>query len=208
MNIKLIAGMVFGLLCSSFAKATPIQYIFTSNDFFTLNGVSYAGTYHDSDPGPVLTVTIYANTDNVTTSGDFYTNTPGSDFIVNRAGVGVVSYDGVDLATLIGPTEFIVDPSGTAYLTTTDPYSGAFFGVETGPYDAVSNFSGFTIPQAYPGDFNTSVGLLHITAYQDAETFQAKLSDASPVPEPMSIVFMGTGVVGLMALRRRRVTAI
>lgn len=208
MNIKLIAGMVFGLICGSFANATPIQYIFTSNDFFTLNGVSYAGTYHESDPGPVLTVTIYADTDNVTTSGDFYTDTPGSEFIVNRSGVGVVSYNGVDLATLIGPTEFIIDPSGTAYLTTTDEYSGAFFGVEIGPYDAVSNYSGFTIPQAYPEDFETSAGLLHITDFEDGETFQAKLSDASPIPEPTSIVFLGTGVVGLLGLLRRGVAAI
>lgn len=208
MNIKLIAGMIFGLICGSFANATPIQYIFTSNDFFTLNGISYAGTYHEFDPGPVLTVTIYADTDNVTTSGDFYTDIPGSEFIVNRSGIGVVSYNGVNLATLIGPAEFVVDPSGTAYLSNIDPLGGAFFGVETGPYDAVSNFSNFTFPQVYPEDFYTSVGLLHITGFEDGETFQAKLSDASPVPEPMSIVFLSTGVVGLMVLRRRRVAAI
>lgn len=208
MSIKLIAGMVFGLICGSTANATPIQYIFTNNSFFTLNGVSYAGTVEPFDPGPVLTVTIYADTSNVTTSGDFYTDTPGSDFTVNRLGVGVVSYDGVDLATLIGPTEFIVDPSGTAYLSNINPQGGAFFGVETGPYDAVSNFMGFTIPSVLPEDFYTSAGLLHITNQRDDETFQAKLSDASPVPEPTSIVFLGTGVVGLLGLLRHRVATI
>lgn len=208
MNIKFISAMVFGLLCGSFAKATPIQYIFTNNSYFTLNGVNYAGTAHDSGPGPVLTVTMYADTDNVTTSGDFYTNTPGSEFTVNRSGIGVVSYDGVDLATLIGPVEFIVDPMGTAYLSNINPQGGAFFGVNTGPYDAVSNFSRFTSPADLPGDFYTSAGLLHITNLRDGETFQAKLSDASSVPEPRSIVFLGTGVVGLLGLLRRRVAAI
>jgi hypothetical protein len=120
----------------------------------------------------------------------------------------VVSYDGVDLATLIGPTEFIIDPSGTAYLTTTDPYSGAFFGVTIGPYDAVSNYSGFSSALARPEDFNTSVGLLHFTDIREAETFQAKLSDASPVPEPTSIVFLGTGVLGLLGLLRHRASTI
>src|SRR5665213_1814562 len=116
MNIKLIAGMVFGLICGSFANATPIQYVYTNDSFFTLNGVNYAGNYHPIDGGPALTVTIYADTDKVTTSGDFYTDTPGSQFIVNRMGFGVVSYDGVDLATLIGPSEFIADQWGTVYL--------------------------------------------------------------------------------------------
>lgn len=203
MRIKLTGWALLVLFCGSLAHATPILYTFINASGFTLDGMNYPGAYL-SDPGPRLMLILYADTNNVTTSGDFYTNTPGSQFVVNRSAVGVVSYGGITLATISDPVELVVDNFfNTAYLF--DPVSQeALISSYTDPYDGVSAEPEQLLSFEYPiGSFDTNLGELTITDSRLDTTFEASLSETAPVPEPASIIFVSTGALGLWGALRR-----
>lgn len=204
MRIKLTVWAMLALFCGSFAYATPILYTFSNNSGFTLGGVSYAGTYL-YDPGPRLTLTLYADTDNVVTSGDFYTDTPGSQFIANRSAVGVVSYGGLTLATITDPVEFVIDTEGDTSYLVDGANQNIYISGDSRSYDGVSDFGpSNTLVYPTPLGFNTSIGELNITDSRSESYFEASLSDAAPIPEPASIIFLGTGALGLLGVFRRR----
>ena len=215
MNIKLIASMAFALFCGSFALATPIAYTFTNASNFTLDGVSYTGPYLGLPPNaPQLTFTMYADTDHVFTSGSFNGSTPGTTFILNQIGTTTVSYSGIPLATLTDPTELVISTFFGGMVLLVDQANGGTLIADPllgNAYDGLSNYSGtFLLAGGYPSSpIDTSAGPLVITSSAYQGVFKAAVSPAtSTVPEPATIVFLGSGALGLVGVFRRRYTEV
>ncbi|GGA60804.1 hypothetical protein GCM10011507_10430 [Edaphobacter acidisoli] len=206
MRIKVIGSMVSALLCGSFAFATPIAYTFTNASNFTLNGTSYTGPYLGIPPSaPQLTFTLNADTDNVFSSGSFNGSTPGTGYILNKIGTTTVSYGGTTLATLTDPTAFVISTFFGGTVSLVDEVNGDMLisdplGIG---YNGITNFPGTNLlTGGYPfSPIDTSAGQLVITssAYQG----QFKAAVAPAVPEPSTIVLLGSGALGFAGLLRR-----
>lgn len=75
-------------------------------------------------------------------------------------------------------------------------------------YSSSPIFSVIASPEAQPGDYSgsfTILGGVDENAFDELATqnFQVSVTDTSAVPEPSSVLLLGTGIAGLLALRRR-----
>ena len=189
MQFRILALLAFAFVVSPLAHANTIFYSFTNNSSFTLGGQAY---------GPGVTLTLDADTDNLATSGDYFFDTPGSQFITNRFGVGILSSGGLVLATIADPVQFVYDTlSQNAYLidgATGDLFLSTFIGA----YDGATNkhAAGSGVPLS---PFDTSAGQFELATTGDVTSFDAVVS-----PEPAPLLLFATGMLGLIGVAGKR----
>jgi hypothetical protein len=167
------------------AHATPITYTFSTTASGTLGSV----IFNDA----LVTVTVDVDTANVFGFEGVISNqaTGGVDLSINGVGTTVftapisVFNDG----NQIGITN---DETGSSLLAET---SNDFTG-----YDLNSAFGPITASFGQStASANTSAGDFLITSNSGDSTFTATLdSTVSPVPEPSTLWFLGTGTLGLL----------
>jgi PEP-CTERM motif len=189
MKMKLLA-LSLVLLCSSAANAIPIVYTVSEDATGTLGKTSFTNE--------ILTLSFAADTSNVIQV------VPG--FFSNNMGVGTIFLNGVDVATFTETVRFFdaqgVSVAGigsvpqlTSILQTTNSVFSSYSGLTSiGP---VSGNAFSTLSD----NFSTTAGVLNISSISGSSTFTAV---ATSVPEPSTLAFFATGVLGAAGMVRRR----
>jgi hypothetical protein len=170
------------------ADDPPITYTEQALASGTLGGHTFTNA--------LVTLTMVGNTGTVSGGSGFFTNTTGT-FTLNVAGIGTGTF--TDSMEVFDNQTFSPAAAGfgdiTAGGSVLDTFNSAF-----ATYDLTTSI-GPTSGTRFinPGlGFNTTLGVFIISSAGDS-TFTA-----STVPEPSSIFLLGTGLMGLMAMRRSR----
>ena len=193
MKFKLSATLFLVLAVEAMAHATPITYSISTYASGTLG----ASTFTDQ----LVTISYFGDTTGLTTVA-------GS--IVNTGGISGVDVAGLGSALFTDSTEFFITGSANfaaIYDITASSVVGSFNGAfasyagDTSLGPLVSLY--YTLPSY---SFGTTSGALVISSLTSTDNLGAFEADLAPVPEPSTLLFVGTGIAGVFSAIRKRLT--
>jgi hypothetical protein len=200
-NVLVICLLIFAVtfLTTTQAKANPVTFVETGTDSGTLNGQPFSNA--------AVTITATGDTSNQESwpSGpDTLITITGTSAFLQIAGVGTFNFT--------EPTSFILDSTWNNLLFRVGSSSASsilsgFQNVGFLNWDMTSSIGpisgmGWLNADMEPS-FSTDGGPLYLNPEFGLLTFQATVSADSPVPEPCTILLVGSSLAGLVAFRKR-----
>jgi len=199
----------------------------------TLSAMAFAGSVsvNFTDPGYTVVTTQYLATDGVTFSNALELTTgdgdigPGMDYPLPPNGSNVITNDPADPTTMnigngVGVLAGLYVYSLTGYYTspigmTVTAYNssgGVLATLVLAADNGASNLFTLSIPGCTGASFSAACEIAYVTfsdgGAPDTETIGQLTLDDAPTPEPGALLLMGTGILGLAGVMRRKLSMI